>query len=213
MKVIRKNIRPGLNFTLVELLVVIAIIAILASMLLPALGKAKNTAKSITCMNNLKQLEATQQMYFGDFDGWIVPYYDTVASKIAWYLTYQNAGYISWTKDKNRLFCQLDASTLGNVNSASWITELYGKNYVHGISYAYKITNASKNVFKEPSFSDTIRQDNRKQHYFYYTNTDWTITAHLRHSRAANQSFIDGSVKPQKEANMRAIYAYASWNY
>ena len=87
------------NFTLIELLVVIAIIAILASLLLPALHSAREKGRSVSCLNHLRQQGTAFMMYLSTSDGWMMLVQDDLgdgAGSMPW--TYQLAKHMGIDK-------------------------------------------------------------------------------------------------------------------
>ena len=97
-------------FTLIELLIVIAMIAILASMLLPALNKARESAKSISCLNNLKQIGTFANLYANDYNSYMpAGNADNTLKSQCWFRV-----YAQYVKNKD---VRLDVDSLSKVSS------------------------------------------------------------------------------------------------
>ena len=197
------------NFTLIELIVVIAIIAILAGMLLPALNKARNKARTADCASKEKTLGIMWGFYFADNSDTFFPWREP---EIYWVQSFQNLGYIQGDQFLKTNFC---SSAPTRAERATWSTTYsdYGTNFA--LSYKaganpIKVTKIKKTSTKVLLADSWYRVANRGICWIYegYSGGQYDIDA--RHDISYNLLWLDGHVSNIQASNRQNAYINTS---
>lgn len=216
--------RARTDFTLIELLIVISIIAIIASLLLPALNSARQKSLSASCISNQKQIGIANASYANDFNNYALPigggYNTKTEPTLAQICTEQK--YIS---DRKVFFCPAGPELANN-----WKQEGYGRNcYIKddpkGPNWSpYLSMNRPGKFFKwnAVTFQDSFTPSNfpfltdtadfdanntatAQPHYFYFPNPSSSKKirkVHMRHTRRSNMLTLDGHVETRNYSGL-----------
>lgn len=207
-------------FTLIELLLVIAIIAILTGMLLPALNRVKETAKGMTCLNNMRQISLGSHQYIDDFRNYFPSYYHITVTQ--WYRIRGMSGLGRPSEEFNKpggyipglpRMAKVDGAARDGLPTGSWrcpametVAKVhYGLNFytfgLYATSSAHMIALHIKTVTNPASrlfLADFTGENQTYPAVAAVDNTNTHLfglnTVALRHAKKANVLFFDGHV-------------------
>lgn len=210
------------GFTLVEMLVVIAVIAILASLLLPALGSIQEKGRNAQCVNNLRQMGVGLMLYVGDHDGALIPGAQPAQSGGRWYnvldayMGNEEQGSLTKFASGNRPSWQRCPSKVFNSSEMNHVTVGYGWNYYgdnaghdgfgnsigdsNGRGYGSRlveVTKPSKTIIIGDSKDLEIERTSTSQNVFLYPPPASVFERFRakRHSGRGNYLMVDGHVE------------------
>lgn len=203
-----------LTFTLVELLLVISVIAILTSMLLPALNKARDKARAIQCTSNVKQSATGMTMYANDYKNLVQIYLYTGSVEYRWNRRLYESKYIT---NRNIFVCPTaeprkytsDSYTYGAIMSIPAKDKIELTSTGANPRWTFlRLGNLKKPsnyiILGDNSYSSTTSNADKFlwQYSSMYFSGDFII--HLRHQNQANIAFADGHVKASAGADVAA---------
>ena len=200
-------LRKEKRFTLIELLVVIAIIAILASVLLPALNKARKTAMQTKCLNSMRQLGVGAASYADLYDGWMIPYMQTDYNKDAWFYIPEFPeliGVKNWIWERSAwdvaFLCPRQEVTNNKDVASKWksVYMSWGMRERSEYKVAKVTSSSSKYLFTEVSGLGCSDPRFRNPEAYWWKKTPeeckWSAYTAYRHGNRStvNITFVDG---------------------
>jgi prepilin-type N-terminal cleavage/methylation domain-containing protein/prepilin-type processing-associated H-X9-DG protein len=193
------------GFTLIELLVVISIISLLVAIMLPALGSAREVARSSKCMNNLRQFGFMPHLYMNDFKDWMPSSHLYQADAIQNWYYYTVENYVT---AKQAYYCP--TSTTPNIETPNpHATIDYGLNYYTfgwrppttpypaswlSVKHATFLSVAKRPVVYFADVGDGGHLWTAIPRFYMYENQTEPNLPHTRHKNAANYAYSDGHV-------------------